>query len=334
MNSKTRLIIGISSAMGLLVAFQVYWLYDNFLREKNALEIKSTSVFSQSFNQLQLNKFKLNDIYSDTGINKFNDTSLNTNVNVIVQHHTDKRFLTDSMARKKMVYSVLSNFNHKIDYSNLPATGNPQKFIITLKNTTEKVTRDSYLMTKKGVPPAKKHNDILKLDFLEDSLRTSEIDSSCRAAFEKEHIYLPFSILRIDSIVKQPTQFDATHGISKVVTFRLQLKNTFFYLLKKLVLPILFSIMLILSTGLAFWFLYKNIIKQERLARENDNFISNITHEIKTPVSTIAAAIEALQNFDAGKDKQKTAEYLSFAQTELQRLNVLIEKVLQFSKFK
>lgn len=63
------------------------------------------------------------------------------------------------------------------------------------------------------------------------------------------------------------------------------------------------------------------------------DLMSNITHELKTPIATVGVAIEALKNFNAIQDPQRTREYLDISQNELQRLSLLVDKVLKLSMF-
>jgi two-component system phosphate regulon sensor histidine kinase PhoR len=124
-----------------------------------------------------------------------------------------------------------------------------------------------------------------------------------------------------------------TIGFSHPVTYELELGNSFVYLLKKIFSPILFSLFLVGVTIISFALLYRNLLKQRRLAEIKNEFISNITHELKTPIATVGVAIEALRNFNAGNDPQKTKEYLDISQNELQRLSLLVDKVLKLSMF-
>ena len=61
--------------------------------------------------------------------------------------------------------------------------------------------------------------------------------------------------------------------------------------------------------------------------------MSNITHELKTPIATVSVAIEALRSFNANLDPQRTKEYLDISANELQRLSLLVDKVLKLSMF-
>ena len=72
---------------------------------------------------------------------------------------------------------------------------------------------------------------------------------------------------------------------------------------------------------------------KKKLANIKNEFISNITHELKTPIATVGVAIEALRNFNAINDPKRTEEYLDISQSELHRLSLLVDKVLKLSMF-
>ncbi|HYK55551.1 MAG TPA: HAMP domain-containing sensor histidine kinase, partial [Flavisolibacter sp.] len=104
-------------------------------------------------------------------------------------------------------------------------------------------------------------------------------------------------------------------------------------LFKRISVPILFSVFLVAFTFLSFSLLYGNLLRQRRLANIKNEFISNITHELKTPIATVSVAIEALRSFNASIDPQRRKEYLDISANELQRLSLLVDKVLKLSMF-
>ncbi|MBF9140662.1 sensor histidine kinase [Hymenobacter properus] len=89
-------------------------------------------------------------------------------------------------------------------------------------------------------------------------------------------------------------------------------------------------LLLALTTG-CFWLMLSTILRQKKLSDVKNDFINNMTHELKTPLATVSAAVEALQNFGALNDPAKTQAYLSISRTELQRLSDLVEKVLNIA---
>lgn len=104
-------------------------------------------------------------------------------------------------------------------------------------------------------------------------------------------------------------------------------------LLREITPQILFSSFLTLLTLASFIVMYRSSRSQQRLMALKNDFISNITHELKTPIATVSVALEALKNFKGIDNPQLTAEYLDIARLELNRLSLLTEKVLTTSLF-
>ncbi|RYF97686.1 MAG: HAMP domain-containing histidine kinase, partial [Chitinophagaceae bacterium] len=122
-------------------------------------------------------------------------------------------------------------------------------------------------------------------------------------------------------------------GFSKPVKYSLHLVNTSSYLLNKMSSQIIISVMLVALTTISFVVLFRNLIRQRKLTELKNDFISNITHELKTPIATVSVAVEALKNFNALEDPKRTQEYLDISANELQRLSLLVDKVLRLSMF-
>lgn len=173
------------------------------------------------------------------------------------------------------------------------------------------------------------------MDALQDTLTVTEITMAYSAAMKEEDLVVPFKVLRLDSSSRSPgpAYNEVTIGFNEPITYRLELGNSFSFILKRLTAPLLFSVFLVGVTILSFVLLYRNILRQRRLATIKNEFISNITHELKTPIATVGVAIEALKNFNAMKDPEKTREYLDISAGELHRLSQLVDKVLRFSQF-
>lgn len=105
--------------------------------------------------------------------------------------------------------------------------------------------------------------------------------------------------------------------------------NTTETILHRIMGGILISTLLILAVISSLFYLLKIIRNQKQLAEVKNDLISNITHEFKTPIATISAAIESINNFNAIEDKEKTKKYLNMSSEQLGKLNVMVEKMLE-----
>lgn len=100
------------------------------------------------------------------------------------------------------------------------------------------------------------------------------------------------------------------------------------YLFNAILPQAAFSLLLLLLTAAAFWLAYRNMKQQAVFSMQKDSMISNISHELKTPVATTRVALEALSSFNAIDDPVRTRKYLQVAEWEMKRLENMIDKVM------
>jgi len=86
-------------------------------------------------------------------------------------------------------------------------------------------------------------------------------------------------------------------------------------------------LLVVLSVGMSWIFVYLN--KQLNVTKLYDNFISNVTHELKSPLSSIQMYIETLRQREVPADKQN--EFLQMMQQDALRLGNLINSILYLS---
>lgn len=103
------------------------------------------------------------------------------------------------------------------------------------------------------------------------------------------------------------------------------------YILLKMSWQIIIAFLMIIGVVGAFIYLLLTINRQAKSAMLRKSFVNNMTHELKTPVSTVVAAIEAVQRYGAKDDKEKMQRYLKISQKELTHLTGLIDRVLQLN---
>lgn len=86
---------------------------------------------------------------------------------------------------------------------------------------------------------------------------------------------------------------------------------------------------LILVIIFAFYYTLSTILKQKKLSEIKNDFINNMTHELKTPISTVSLACEVLNDASIEKSDKKRNHYVSMIREENQRLGLLVENILQ-----
>ncbi len=92
---------------------------------------------------------------------------------------------------------------------------------------------------------------------------------------------------------------------------------------------VLFSLILLVT----FIFTIYIVFRQKRLSEMKNDFINNMTHELKTPVSTISLAAQMLKDSDITKSPDVFKHISGVINDETKRLGFLVEKVLQMSLF-
>ncbi len=77
--------------------------------------------------------------------------------------------------------------------------------------------------------------------------------------------------------------------------------------------------------------LYKEILYQRKLSVLKEDFVANITHELKTPLSSSLLALERLRNEGESFTEEKRGKFIEIIYSESKKLNSLIERILDSS---
>ena len=101
------------------------------------------------------------------------------------------------------------------------------------------------------------------------------------------------------------------------------------YLLTELWGMLLISIILIIVIMYSFSYTIRTIFRQKKLSEMKNDFINNMTHEFKTPISTISLACEALSDDEISNSPGFFLNYLNIIKEENKRLAGMSEKILQ-----
>jgi two-component system phosphate regulon sensor histidine kinase PhoR len=313
----------------LIIGFQAYWLRKLYHEETNNFRKTTDIVFRDAMYKLQA-----------------------------------QRFSGDSMIFRGALDDNLFMADFISSVEKIKGDSTKQKLVISMNTHTEKTTGDEepatqkhnkdtvvYMTSKKndGLPPPDIEELLVKNKNLSDSIPIKRVDSMYGALLAKEGIDVDFNIIRTNPVLLDSAEQKLTIkldeprgtfstkrvpvGLVRPVFYRAEFKDPGMYVLKKIGMQLLLSALLIALTIASFVFIYRSLLAQKRLTEIKNEFIGNITHELKTPIATVSVAIEAMKNFDALQSPERTREYLGIAGNELNRLSLLVDKVLRLSMF-
>jgi two-component system phosphate regulon sensor histidine kinase PhoR len=108
------------------------------------------------------------------------------------------------------------------------------------------------------------------------------------------------------------------------------LKNSL--ILNKMIATMATSGSLLLVLVFCFGYTIFSILRQKKISEMKMDFINNMTHEFKTPVSTIMIASEALRDHEIIEDKARVNRLANIIAEENERLGSHIERVLNIAR--
>lgn len=101
------------------------------------------------------------------------------------------------------------------------------------------------------------------------------------------------------------------------------------FLLTELWGMLLISIILIIVIVYTFSYTITILIRQKKISDMKSDFMNNMTHEFRTPISTISLACEAIGDKELPKSEKFYTNYIDIIQEENNRLSILSERILQ-----
>ena len=206
-----------------------------------------------------------------------------------------------------------------------------------INNTLKKLLSDKQLKSdNNGKAP-------IAYTLIQDSISLIELEKSLIKALQKKNYNLDYNLTIIEND-KVKDSIGAPLDYSKALVAQTQLTpiessfiirlnyyNPILPSLLKGLTGIVLSFLLCSIIIFALYYLLHIIQKQKKLSEIKNDFISNVTHEFKTPITTISSAIEAIKNFNNEHISEKTKRYLDISEQQLKKLNLLVEKVMETS---
>jgi two-component system phosphate regulon sensor histidine kinase PhoR len=184
---------------------------------------------------------------------------------------------------------------------------------------------------------------------IEKRLDFKSLQNTLKTDFASNGLNLPFILMVVnhnEQVVYQSESFQKNPKSSEIITqvifpidppskrnyIKVYFPTKGDYLSESvsfLVPSVIFSMILLVTFTITIF----TIFRQKKLSEMKTDFINNMTHELKTPVSTISIAAQMMKDSDISKSPEVFKHISSVISDETKRLGFLVEKVLQISLF-
>ena len=244
-------------------------------------------------------------------------------------------FQSNQQIPNPVYQSPRANFNSNIIEKSIE---NQKTLLSRFIRSKELINRASYSLLQEA-----------ELTPIEKRINFKDLNNSIKTEFVNNGLNLPFIlyvvnsqeqvVYKSESLLREPEGPDIiTHVIfpldlpSKQNYIKLYFPTKRDYLSESvsfLVPSVIFSLILLITFTITIY----TIFRQKKLSEMKNDFINNMTHELKTPVSTISIAAQMMKDSDITKSPQVFKHISTVISDETKRLGFLVEKVLQMSLF-
>lgn len=199
------------------------------------------------------------------------------------------------------------------------------------------------LLDNNQIDSGSENPEAISYTIIRDSINLIELDNLLKQEFIKNKFKIDYNLTLVrngkttDSLGREIDSFkmltakSQLNPIDPTTIINLNYTNPIISSLIKGLAGIISSFVLVGIVIFALYYLLYIIRKQKQLSEIKNDFISNVTHEFKTPIATVSSAIEAIKNFNDENVTDKTLRYLDISEQQLKKLNLLVEKVMETS---
>jgi two-component system phosphate regulon sensor histidine kinase PhoR len=286
--------IALLTACGIII-FQLYWVYNTYKAGESNLNKTLTGALEKSIESYELQENQL------PASLKYKAPSLS----VFMRTHPDKH-LPDS------IRSALKNAKETftVEYKNMLITSDELPMV--------KIMLARLLAQQLGKPI----NMNLLAKIYSGELTKLNIDLPFRLILLQGHTTVqPSHIGAYLSFLKSPTVIEAVFD------------NVDRLLITRNILPAAVSFLLILLSAGSLFYMGYIIRRQIQLDDMKNDFINNVTHELRTPISILKTSNEALTSFGAAEDPERSARYLRINHMVLEKLDANVERILDIIQY-
>ncbi|NHN27633.1 HAMP domain-containing histidine kinase [Flavobacterium jejuense] len=340
MNITTRKIFLLISFLILAtIGLQVYWNYKNYISNKDRL-----------FNEVQIAYDKALEIYFNEESKKqlisfvSSDKNLKSKdfINLVFKDSIFKSAIKTNSPKTKetdtLLFETFNDNSTKIDTKIFFIDGKTPLLPKSSSINSIQVLKGKIAQDKIG--GIEQFPNRIVINMSSDTIKYNHVDSILKTELKRKNIALDYSFYHL----KKDSLFYTFLNSNQTFKHKIEPKSTFFkpdeiltlgfnysnlLLLKRMGIELVLSfIFLIGLIGCLFFMLYV-ISKQKKMDDIKNDFINNITHEFKTPITTISSALEGMSNFNPTNNLEKNQKYISISKKQLSKLEIMVEKILE-----
>ncbi|MCK5134722.1 MAG: HAMP domain-containing histidine kinase [Bacteroidales bacterium] len=350
----------LSLAMIALVAVQTYWIKHSIKSEEKQLGLVVTQVLSEVSDELVQNETVMH-ILDEIRPPVFQHQS-----KAVWNFHIDARSTYDITTREDI------HLNEEIIlYTSPPRSLKNQKVEMIDDSVLVILGEDEYLRDTiliSAMKPEKVRMELNKNlleqelfvhkivermliedESIEDKISKSQVETLLSKKLSERGLDMPFEYAVYEEGKKPIYQSELFNEYEDCKYFRASLfpvgifnKTTLIsvyfpderkHLIKSMGMMGATSLLITLSIVMLFTLALFIIFKQKRLSEMKNDFVNNMTHELKTPISTISLASQMLNDRTIPDEQKNIAQISRIIQTESKQLGFQVERVLQMAIF-
>jgi len=333
MNKRINLVIGLMTlCTAFLLGLQFYWNYAAYQSSVRVFKSDINDALDKSVNHLM-------DLRRDEFVAQYKTWLADTNLVVITAQYLSRSESTQFTLRDKHPFYKRSPFYVGFDYKQHIAAITPDAKTYFINQFTKELLAND-LKNNSSYYYTQNLGDLLSNTYKQDRLNIKRLENIYRQELRKRDIRDNFDLkftrytFKGGSIPSEPLtgynystrQFKYGFHMPQIgINAYFINPNVIFF--RKMKWVLLSSLMLIAITIGCYTYTVKTMLSQKKLAQLKDDFVNNMTHELKTPVATISVAAEAIQDFNLSK--VSADEYMDIIRYQAANLTYLIDQILK-----
>ncbi len=170
---------------------------------------------------------------------------------------------------------------------------------------------------------------------LMNNIQLNTLKAIFKNELRRNNIELPFNL-----VLLKPEQKLPHNKIAAYINYAKNspiveaiFSNTSQTLLLQNIIPAVISLVLIILSAGSLCYMWIIIRRQMQLDDIKNDFISNITHELRTPISILKSTHEALYKYNGIRDAEKTARYLEINTAILDKLDHNVDRIMDITQY-